>query len=74
MTEIIVRYGCDGCGKLYENKEDLRIVEVKQWRGGRSEPVYYVGRVELLCPECWQGRQPDHYEPSLDATGDLMSW
>jgi hypothetical protein len=61
MTEskVVVRYGCDGCGRLYDKEDDLFKVQVMQWRGrgGTGTPFYQSERLELLCPDCLYHRQ-----------------
>lgn len=54
MTQIIVRYGCDGgCHKYFDNKDDLAEVEIQQFRGlNNGKAVYFTDRFELWCKDC----------------------
>lgn len=56
MTEIVVRYGCDGCYKQFP-KEDLNPAQTLVWRRVDGEPVLTNGD-RLFCDKCLEERTP----------------
>lgn len=54
MTEVIIRYGCDGgCGRYFDSKDELNRVDIQQFRGlNNGQPIYFTDRFELWCPSC----------------------
>lgn len=55
MAEIIVKYGCDRCGKYFDDRDDLNVVRVKFLRKGGADrsSVTFDTRDELVCDKCY---------------------
>jgi hypothetical protein len=54
MTQVIVRYGCDGgCVRYFEDKDELTRVDIQQFRGlTNGEPIWFTDRFESWCKDC----------------------
>lgn len=56
-TEIIVRYGCDGCGRLFRNKEDLNVVKVRVMRSSEGRTgIEFEEQNRMYCHKCLLNR------------------
>lgn len=62
-SKVTVRYGCDGCGRLYDDKDKLTVVEIFRVSGGRqfSGEYTYESRAEALCKDCLRSREGGRY-------------
>ncbi len=57
MTEILVRYGCDGCNRWTEDPEAFRKVEVRPFNSKGDLPE----RIDIYCEKCFREREVGPY-------------
>lgn len=57
MTEVIRKYGCDGCFRLFDSMDELTAIEEYFYRGGDKTPHPASDRaIRIYCKVCLDER------------------
>lgn len=65
MSDVLIRYGCEGCRRWTDNPDEFKKVEVRPFNSKGDLPE----RIDLYCPECFRDRESRYRGVGLGVPG-----